>query len=217
MDVKLPPALYFLIRFSKIRFSIRLSILAIVLILLIGISILIIGINYFVLNSILVTSAKNASLQSSGMVAEKIRGYLQPLNRNVAIAHQMFVTQVINPKNPEFIRFLSNLIVGDKNLSGVYWADEEGNLYWVNKNKDRGLFQEVVLHDRNGIKIKKKILDEQGRVLSIENLASEIDSRLRPWYQQAKLSKSLVWVVYRFIQAGYSGTSTWSYFSVSHL
>lgn len=117
------------------RFSIRLSILSIVLILIIGISSLIISTNYFSTNSILVASAKDYLSQSSGKVAEQISSYLQPLNDNALTAYCMLDNDVVNPQDQMFPRFLSSLFIDDENIVGAYWGDVYGSIYWVNREK----------------------------------------------------------------------------------
>src|SRR3989304_7977541 len=121
MDFRTKLSFNVLAQLAKAKFIMRLSILSIVLILLIGISVVIIGINYFTLNSILVESSKNYLSQSSGKVSEQIRSYLNPLNSNISIAYRMFSEGVVDPKKPEFTRFLYGLIADSTQLGGASW------------------------------------------------------------------------------------------------
>ena len=203
MDFRTKLSFNVLAQLPKAKFSIRLSILSIVLILLIGISVVIIGINYFTLNSILVESSKNYLSQSSGKVSEQIRSYLNPLNSNISIAYRMFSEGVVDPKKPEFTRFLYGLIADNKNLVGAYWGDINGNWYWLNREADKGFIEEVILRDGNVSRVIKKNLDAQGNILTTKKSEfTEIDPRSRPWYQQAQLRKHLTWVIYRFVKIG---------------
>ncbi|MDR1057477.1 MAG: adenylate/guanylate cyclase domain-containing protein [Coxiellaceae bacterium] len=191
-------------KLSRAKFTIRLSILSILLILLIGVSALIISINYFTTNSILIASAKNSLFQSSGRVAEQVRNYLQPLNVNVLTASHMFLEGVANPNDADFTRFLYSLISDDENLVGAYWCDVKGNMYWLNKTKT-GFVETVILrNDNNIIQATKKSLDNNGVVLTTAPMSETevVDYRLRPWYLQAALNKDLTWIVYRFIETG---------------
>ena len=192
-----------LVNLPKKKVSIRLSILTIVLILLIGISASIIGINYYTLNSVLVESSKNYLSQSGGKVSEQIRSYLNPLNSNIATAYRMFSQGVVDPQKPGFTKFLYSLIVDNENLVGAYWGDINGSWYWLNKDGNKGFVDEVILRDSTGVKGTKRTLDAEGNVLTTETSGfTEVDPRSRPWYQQAELNKHLTWVVYRFIKFG---------------
>lgn len=187
----------------KTKFSIRLSVLSIILLLLIGVSTLIISINYFAINSILVASAKDSLFHSSGKIAKQIEGYLRPLNANIKTAYRMFLTNVVNPKDDNFTRFLYGLIKDNENLVAAYWCDVKGNTYWLNRKKN-DFFEEVVLRDSKGsvIQVIRKDMDDHGHVLTTTNIhkSKVTDFRLRPWYLQAKLRKDLTWVVYRLLE-----------------
>ncbi len=117
-------------KIAKLKFSIRASILAIVLILMIGTSFLVIGINYFSVDSILVVAAKSHLLQSSGKVSEQIRNYLQPLNSNLLSARRIFSSGAIKPNSPDFMRFLSDLVADNKNLIAYMISMVFCNGYW---------------------------------------------------------------------------------------
>lgn len=203
MDFKMNLLYSILTGLSKIKFSIRLSILSIVLILLFGVSAVIMGINYFALNSVLIVSAKNSLFQTSGRVAEQVRGYLQPLNSNILTAYRMFSSGVVDSHQEEFSDFLYGLIVDNKDLVGAYWVDVNGNMYWLNRENKR-FIERKIIYDKKGFNVTKSIVDEQGKTLTTqkEPVASAFDARLRPWYQHAAAKKSLTWVIYPFIQAG---------------
>ncbi len=188
----------------KTRFSIRLSILSIVMILLVGVSVLIIGVNYFTIDSLLVISAKNSLAQTSGKIAEQIGSYLKPLNTNILTAHRLIKLGVVKPQDPGFVKFLYSLIADNENLIGAYWGDNHGNIYLVNKEKS-GFFVETILRDHHGIVTQgdTQYLDFQGNLLTTGQLAdTTLDPRLRPWYQAALRQKSLAWTVYRFAPIG---------------
>lgn len=203
MEFKTQSLRNILTRLSETKFSIRLSILSIVLVLLVGISAIIIGINHYTLNSVLIASAKNSLSQSSGKVAEQVRSYLQPLNSNILTAHRMFSSGVVSTKQPEFSKFLYSLIIDNEALVAAYWTGVDGNSYWLNK-VDQGFFEEVVLRDNNGVQAIGRNLDLQGKILTTKDLplAAIDDGHLRPWYQQAVAKKKPVWITYNFMSVG---------------
>ena len=110
-----------------IKISIRLSILSIVLVLLLGMSFLIIGINYFVLDSVLIAAANNSLSYASGEVSAQISEFLRPLSDNASTAFQMFSSNAIKPEySDKFTKFLYSLINDDADISGAYLADVNG-------------------------------------------------------------------------------------------
>ena len=185
----------------KKKFSIRLSILSIVLILLVGVSLTIIGINYFSVNSILIKSSKNHLTQASSRVAEQVSGYLSPLNSNSLMAHRILDERIVEPgKSENFTQFLYALIADNEYLSGAYWGNTQGDLYWFNRGKDKKFVEEIILRESGNVKASLRKLDSEGDMLSIDNniTPSLKDPRLRPWYQQAQTGKKLTWVIYQF-------------------
>lgn len=201
--IKLSPEL--IARIQKIKVGIRPSILSIVLTLMIGVSVLVIGINYLAVNSILIASSKNSLLYASGKIAEQVGGYLQPLNSNILTAYRMLDSEIIDPKRERFTEFLYSLIADNENLVAAYWGDVQGNVYWLNRNQNQSGFSEesVLRSDDKITRVIGRKLDALGKVLAEEQpLNPNLDPRLRPWYQQAKNKKSLTWIIYHFLEVG---------------
>jgi adenylate cyclase len=181
-----------------VKISIRLSILSIVLVLLLGISALIIGINYFVLNSVLIAAASDSLNYAGGKVSEQISSYLRPLRKdNFIDAYMPKSTAIKLGYSADLIRFLYNLVSDEKNISGATFGDTAGNLYWLNRIANGNYLEQTTLH---GNKTIEKIFDSQGKLLSTKDLPfARIDPRLRPWYQQAKLKQKDIWITYKFL------------------
>ena len=190
----------FLIEIPK-RFSIRFSILSVVLLILLGISTLIISINYIALNRVLIGAAKHALQHAGERVGEQISNYFKPLNSDALTAMQMFNSGIITPEySDKFIQFLYSLIINDENIVAAYWGDTQGNMYWINRIADGNFLEQTI---RPGKKTIERVFNARGKVLKTKELASSlIDPRTRPWYQKAQLKKQLVWVTYKFLRAG---------------
>ena len=179
--------------------SIRLSILSIVLILLLGVTALIISINYFALDSVLIAAANNSLGYASGKVKEQISNYFTPIRKANFTAAYMLKNGAIKPEySDKLIHFLYDLTKDDKNISGATLGDAAGNLYWLNRITNGNYLEQTTLYGRKTI---EKIFDPQGKLLSTKELPfNGVDPRLRPWYQQAQLKKEERWVAYKFLQ-----------------
>ena len=183
------------------KFSIRFSILSVVLLILLGISTLIISINYIALNRVLIGAAKHALHHAGERVSEQISSYFKPLNSDTLTAMQLFNSGIITPKySDQFIQFLYSLIINDENIVAAYWGDTQGNMYWINRIADGNFLEQTI---RPGKKTIERVFNFRGKVLSTKELdASSIDPRTRPWYQKARLKQQLVWTTYKFLRAG---------------
>lgn len=186
--------------FSRNKISIRLSIFSILLILLISVSVAIISINYFSLNSIFIKTSKNYLSLASSRVADQVSGYISPLNNSSLVARRIFGEGLIKPnKSIEFARLLYSFIA-DNHLSGAYWSDVSGDLYWINKTKGGGFVQEIISKENGAVRALLRIFDDKGNILAVDknSTPSVQDPRIRPWYQQATDSKKIVWTIYEF-------------------
>ena len=175
---------------KKIKISIRLSILSIVLFLMLGISAVIVTINYITLNNVLITAAKYSLFYATGKVSEQVSNYFNPLNSNVFTGYHMIVGGIINPKysdeySNKFFYFLYRLVADDKNISSLAWGDINGNWYWLHRNQDDTFLGQALIYKKKTV---KKIFDTNGKLLSTKESPwiKNTDARTRPWYQQAK-------------------------------
>lgn len=180
------------------KVSIRLSILSIVLFLSLGMSVLIIGINYFALDSVLIAAANNYLSYASGKVSGQISNYFAPLrNSTFAAAYILKREGVKLDYSDDLINFLYDLTEDDRNISGATWGDTAGNLYWFNRTFDGKYLEQTTIYGKKTI---ERFFDPQGKLLSTKELPfNGVDPRLRPWYQKAQLNKKEVWVAYRFL------------------
>lgn len=172
------------------KISMRVSILGIVLSLLVGISALIISINYFALNSVLIMAANSFLTSSSEKVGEQIGSYFKPLNSKVSTAFQLLHRGIIRSGySGKFFEFLHSMIVDDENIYGIIWADVTGSFYWLSKIDNDTIFRQASLRSSN--QTIEKIFDTKGRLLASKVLPhSGLDPRLRPWYRKPNLKNS---------------------------
>ena len=190
------------------KVTIRLSILSIILTLLLGISALIVGINYFALDSVLVAVANNSLSYASGKVSAQMSNFFIPLDDIASTAFQMINSNAIKPEHTDrFTRFVYSLIKDNQDVSGAYWADVDGNFYGLNRVDNGNYLERSTLLDGKGNDAERlfmeRLFDAQGKLLSIKERPPDAeDVRLRLWYQQAKQTKQQIWVAYKFRNLG---------------
>lgn len=186
------------------KISIRLSILTILLALLLGISILITGVNYITGDVLLINSAKTSLYHASGKVREQITGNLEPLNSRASIAFTLLNENTIAPKYSEkFIKLLYALIYEQSGLSGAYWGDVDGNMYWVNKGDNNRFFEQYLFRKASGNRTVEKIYDANRNLLSTKTTPFvKADPRIRPWFKEAVAQKRIYWSFYSFLPIG---------------
>lgn len=178
--------------------------------LLIGVSLFIVGIDYFTLHDILITTTEDTIENASGKVGEQISGYLQPLGRFSSVGAKLISKNIITPEpSVDFMRFLYAIISGDEAIVSAFWADTKGNLYELEKsantyqavgNAETKLVNTNIIIDGENTKSVENIYDSDMNFIgSKEAPGASFDPRPRPWYQQAKFKKRPVWSVYPLI------------------
>ena len=178
--------------------------------LLIGVSLFIVGIDYFTLHDILITTTEDTIENASGKVGEQISGYLQPLGRFSSVGAKLISKNIITPEpSVDFMRFLYAIISGDEAIVSAFWADTKGNLYELEKsantyqavgNAETKLVNTNIIIDGENTKSVENIYDSDMNFIgSKEAPGASFDPRPRPWYQQAKFKKRPVWLVYPLI------------------
>lgn len=183
------------------KFSIRVSLLTILLSLLLGVSLFIIGINYYNLNKILIEAAKQNVAITGQKVTEQITRYLQPLDRRAFMAASLIENDSIIPTySSDFLIFLHTIFADDQGISAAYWADTKGNFFLVKDLPNNKIKSEIILRDDNFDKTIENIYDQKMNLISRKETAgSKVDPRVRPWYQQTKYEKQHTWYIYPLV------------------
>ncbi len=190
------------------KINIRWAILVIILPLLIGLSALIILINYRALNSVLILAAHDSLSRSCDKVSEQVSNYLTPLNNNITLAFHILKSNVVKVNHSyDFTKFLHTIIINDENIHGAFWGDINGNFYWLRKAKDGNLYEQIVLRNGRGDnKHIENIFDSNLKLLRTKKLHFDgIDPRSRPWFKRAQTKKQLTWIIYKFLEEAGEG------------
>lgn len=186
------------------KFSMRFSILSIVLTLLIGVSASTLIFGYIALNKVLVASASNTLKYASEKAAFQIDSYFKPLVENASMASSLLKDKLLEPSgSDEFLKFLYYLIYDNPGVSGAYFGDTKGNWYLINKEKNGAFLERIILAGKDSFKSRELIVNSKGEVAS----ETPIDSKqhnptTRPWYQDAVVNKKLTFSFYEFTTIG---------------
>ncbi|EKE00900.1 MAG: hypothetical protein ACD_21C00255G0002 [uncultured bacterium] len=186
------------------KISIRFSILTILLTLLVGVSLFIVSINYFALDTILVKTTENTLENAGGKVSEQVARYLQPLNRFSYVGANLIANNVITPDpSNKFVNFLNSIVSDETGVASTFWADELGNFYLLKKAENNQLTNINIIINPGNIRSTENIYDSNMNLIgSKETVGASFDPRLRPWYQQAKFKKQPAWFVYPMVLTG---------------
>lgn len=177
--------------------STRLTLLRIALIVFIGIAIFTVAADYFVLDSVLIKSAeKNLSLAAS-KTSERIASFVRPMTDRTILAASLIKNGNITPGfSPVFVNFLHDIIGDAPAIFSCLYADIDGNLFEIERNKDQ-FFNANILRTNNTFKVIENTFDNQMNLISSKTINDySIDPRSKPWYQQAVYKKDLAWYVF---------------------
>lgn len=182
---------------AKIKISIRLSIFSILLLLLCGISLFIIVVNYFNLNTIFVASAKSYLGEATGRAGEQIAHYVDPLNKRGIFTARLINSNMIFPGNtPQFFRYLHDIIIDAQGIQAAKWADVQGNYYRLGKQANDEFFSTVVVNNETGAQETRTVYTPEMEYVSSTHQTVDYDPRIRPWFQIVRFKKTGVWFVY---------------------
>lgn len=186
------------------KFSMRFSILSIVLALLISVSTSTLLFGYIALNKILILSASNTLKYANEKAAIQIRNYFNPLYENASMAGNVLKSKILKPsESDKFLKFLYYLIYDNPGVSGAYFGDIKGNWYLVNKEKNNMFLAKIVLTGKDSYKSRDLIINDKNKIISETPIDSKkYDPRVRPWYKKAIAEKKFTISSYKFIAVG---------------
>lgn len=192
------------------RFTIRFSILTIILSLLIGTSLVLFIVYQYVINRLLIESAQSSLRYVSIKIDTEAGKYFLPLDQLSLLGAGLIQDNSITPGNtPEFISFLYNLVAIKRDIRTVFFADVQGSLYVVGQSDDDIHFdyQSIIRTDQGSKKVENNYLARPqvnavhylGKIQYIGSrpvVKSSFDPRKTIWYQLTKLNKKHTWAVY---------------------
>ncbi len=191
MDLKLKP----------FKISIRISIITLFVLLLGLVGTLIISINHFTLNQILLRTSKDLMQDASSLIKHRLQLYLLPLDRNIIEAGNLISRGVIDPNNKaQFGMYLYELINDNPDIYGVYWGTMAGDFYGIDRESTHKLTLQHIVRSKQPPSNTRYEFDNNGQIKKTTSLKdTDYDPRTRLWYQTAAQAKHLIWTdIYPF-------------------
>lgn len=186
---------------NKFKISIRISIISLFILLLGSIGTIIIAINHFTLNSILLSSAKNLMQEVNTNINNRLLTYLLPLRHDLLEASNLLSKGVVSPTKPKYLNYLLFEIINHNNdIYGVYFATPEGNFYGIDRESGNKLTLQHIIRSKQAPYNIRYALDQNGEIIKETHLKDlSYDPRKRPWYQMALFKKRAIWTdIYEF-------------------
>ncbi len=197
-------------RLHDARISLRLSILSVVLLLVLSTAAAIL---WFVTDASYnnaIESAKRLISISSDKIVHQLNLYFLPLNEIPLTISRLVDNGMLelgeNRRNDEqLLEFMRSTVAVNKNIAGMYYADEFGSFYLVNRLDDNSYYQlSVNRNEQVGpVYATQSWLDPAGHFISKDvPIPDPVDPRSRVWYQYAHKRgadhQGVSWIRYRF-------------------
>jgi adenylate cyclase len=189
------------LKLTKRKISIRISIITLFVLLLGFIGALIIGINHFTLDKILLRTSQTLIQEASSLLKHRLELYLLPLGRDIIEAGNLLAKGVIDPNNStQFNNYLYEAIDHNPDIYGVYWGTPTGDYYGIDRESQNKLALEYIIRSATPNRNIRYELDENGQTQKTSALPNiDYDPRTRPWYQAAVREQQLIWTdIYQF-------------------
>jgi adenylate cyclase len=173
------------------RISVRinsLNILTIFASLLLIIGAIIICINYYAGNAILLQFAEKLVRGTHNTTEQQINAFLQPLYDRAHLSAETIKNQIVTPSGGrKFTLFLLQILEKQPHLSGAHWSDNHGNFYFVERRENNTFKHEVVnCYSDNYCDSVTSHIDNKGKLLGEPRPHKhDFDPRTRPWYKKA--------------------------------
>ena len=189
------------LKLKSFKVSIRISIITLFVVLLGLVGTLIISINHFTLNKILLRVSKGLMQEASSLIKHRLQLYLLPLDRNIIEAGNLMSKGVINPNNKtQFGIYLYELINDNPDIYGAYWGTVAGDFYGVDRESNNNLTLQHIVRSKQPPSNIRYEFDNSGQIKKTTALEKlDYDPRTRSWYQMAVQAKHLIWTdIYSF-------------------
>lgn len=200
--------------FHKVKYTMRFSILFIFITLFVTSILSIAGFSYLRFSKTISRVAIQFMEQASTTLFEKISNEINDVTIEAKFFVNLFQLGILDSNQLQLIQnYAVNLMTTESrtlpSLESIYWGDEIGNFIMVRKGENDQVNVQSIDH-RQSYPIKKMIYyDAKANILKETNLNKfDYDPRSRPWYQEAKEKRNLVWLdIYRYSLTGFLGTT----------
>ena len=171
----------------KIKISIRVSILTIFALLLIAIGSLIISVNYYAGNAILLGFSKTLITGASYNLKQQITTALTPMYERIEFGTSLIKNNLIDPTDSsQFKKFLLQLLDEQPTFAAAHWSTPDGSFHAIERGNRTAFIETVISCPSKSAAQCKEItrqLDEKGNVISKTTPCNtNFNLHSRPWY-----------------------------------
>lgn len=186
---------------DNFKISIRVSIISLFILLLSIVGGVIIALNHYALDRILLTTSRALIEQTSTLIKQRLQLYLQPLDHHLIETGHLINLQVINPNDKaQFNGYLYELANHNPDIYGAYWSTPDGDFYAIDReNHNKLMLQSITRSQQPPSNTRYELASNAKVINTISQTDLSYDPRLRPWYQAAKQTGKAIWTrVYSF-------------------
>jgi adenylate cyclase len=171
------------------KVNIKVSILSLFAILMLLVSGVLMGLDYYASNNLIVNSATSIMDYSSQVIESNISAFLIPVLHRTEIGATLIEKKVINPEDSAL--FTSVLIKGLTTMpdfSAIYWSDIKGETFSIERANGAAAYAREIIHAKQHT-VTSTLLDGNGNPIATPKVATtNFDARNRIWYIKAQRS-----------------------------
>ena len=153
--------------------------------------------------------AQTLMTQSVRNASEQTRLFLKPAGDIAVEAARLISSGVIDAYDlPALEAYLTEKVLTEDYVSGVYYGDEAGNFLYVMRDEGPGPLRTKIVRMDGGVRTTELIWrDMTAAVVEARNDPEDrFDPRVRPWYVRAMAENALIWTdPYVFFSSGKPG------------
>lgn len=169
---------------AKIKVSIRVNILTIFAVLLISIGSLIILVNYYAGNTILLRFAEKMIVIANDNLDQQITTALTPIYERIHFGSNSIKNGLIRPvPSLEFTKLLLQLLEDQPTYAGAHWSQPDGSFNFIDRDNKGGFTHGLISCIKQQCTEITQQLDKNGQILNqTPPQIVNYDPHTRPWY-----------------------------------
>lgn len=144
----------------------------------------------------MLTHARSLLRDAGTASIEHSISFLEQASEAANLSSRLVETGIVDAQDDAAMEaFLFQYLQSVPQISGVYYGDEQGNFVFVMRDRERGNFRTKFVHMDNGTRSTELIWREADFSVSERMFdgTDTYDPRTRPWYENAKSDKGLLW------------------------
>lgn len=176
------------------KIGIRVSILTLFVSLLVLLGSVILGVNYFTSNKVLLEFAGSFLQATSKNIGYKSENFLETIHSVLNYNTKLIQRDIITPDfSDDFMRFLISILEERPSFYAIHWSKPNGDLVLLEKRDDGNFNNYIVSHNQKNIYERQRIVDHLGKAIGkTTNNVTKLDPRMRPWYKMAIVKRQYV-------------------------